>query len=400
MTSCDRSGAFLNPNANVKPDPDAAAALSAMTDETASPLGQSSFVMGQLDGGSIAVARGTLQQTLAFEAASACFVDGATTVHCFGRRSTDLQPITDHGPVPFYGATSAIAAMNDALCALSASGRVECLGRGAMGQIGDGALKDQSKPIAVLEGAVQIVAGISHACVRMNDGRMACWGGDIRADAETQNDHKCDQGPCLPKPVFLPLKSAATWIAAGPLSVCAIEKNGSTECFGTVLAKNLPPLKDVAVGAHSSCALSKTGDVWCWGKNDYIQTGVEGPDRDVAVKVPFPGKVAEIAMDVSSTCARFASGSVACWGANALGQLGRGSATPGKGLPPGVVTLPGPARGIAGSGGFCASTDRALSCWGSRPWSIEPAKSITDPQVDGRDFSSKPVEVPEFSDAR
>jgi hypothetical protein len=401
MTSCDRSGALLNPNANVVPDPDAAAALAAMTDETASPLGASSFVVGQLDGGSIAVARGTLKQTIAFEAASACFVDAATTVHCFGRRSTDLQPITDHGPIPFYGSTSAIAAMNDALCALSASGRVECLGRGTTGQIGDGALKDQTKPIAVLEGAAQIVAGYNFACARFDDGRIACWGADVRAAPENQNDHKCDLGPCLPKPSFFPLKNAATWLAAGPTSVCAIEKNGNDECFGIALPSNLPPLKDLALGSHSSCALSKTGDVWCWGKNDSIQTGVEGPDRDAATKVPLGGKVVEIATEGTTTCARLASNGVQCWGANALGQLGRGSATPGKGSPPAAVPLPGPARGLAGADPFCAATDHSLVCWGSRFWEADvPQRRLDEPAVDGRDFWSKPTEVPELSAAR
>jgi hypothetical protein len=399
-TSCDRSGAFLNPNANVVPDPDAAAALSAMTDETASALGVSSFVVGQLDAGSISVARGALRDTLAFEAMNACFVDAATSVHCFGRRPTDLEPIVDVGALPFYGATSAIAAMNDAFCALSASGRVECVGRGTSGQIGDGDLKDQSKPRVVLEGAVQIAAGIGHACARLFDGRLACWGSDVRSAPETKNDHACDSGPCLPKPVFFPLKSAATSIAAGPLSVCAIEKNESVECFGTSLPKNLPPLKDLALGGHSACALSKAGDVWCWGKNDVIQTGVEGPDRDAAIKVPLSGKVLEIATTGVSTCARLASNAVQCWGANALGQLGRGSATPGKGFVPGVVALSGPARALSGGQAFCAALDHSIACWGPRPWSLDGAKSVTDPQVDGRDFSSRPVDVPELATAR
>src|SRR5580692_10975018 len=117
--SCNRSGAYLNPNANVSPDDGAA---SAMFVEPSSSFATSPFSAGQLDAGTISVPRGVLHETLAYEAMSACFVDAATSVHCLGRRSTDLEPITDHGAIPFYGATSAIAAMSDALCALSASG--------------------------------------------------------------------------------------------------------------------------------------------------------------------------------------------------------------------------------------------------------------------------------------
>ncbi len=402
VSGCDRSGAYLNPNANVHPED--AAALGELSDTpvgTASALATSPFAAGQIDAGSISVPRGTFRETLAFEAASACFVDNTTTVHCFGRRPTDLAPIVDHGAIPFYGATSAIAAMNDALCALSASGRVECIGRGAAGQIGDGALKDQTKPIKVLDGAAQLVAGMGHACVRFGDGRIACWGGDVRSDAETKSDHACDFGPCLPQPVFFPLKNPAVTIAAGRISVCAIEKDGSAECFGApALPKNLPPLRDFALGGSASCALAKSGDVWCWGKNDVIQTGVAGPDlRTDAVRVPLPGKAVEIASESVSTCARLTSGVVQCWGANALGQLGRGSATAGIGAPPGAATLPGPARALTGNGAFCAALDHSIVCWGSQPWSTGPRTNPTEPAVDGKDFVSKPTEVPDFAAA-
>jgi hypothetical protein len=398
--SCDRAMQLVNPNLDASSEI-TDAAPSAMPVTASTTFATSPFSVGQLDAGSISVPRGAQRDTLAFEAMSACFVDTATSVHCYGRRSIDLKPILDHGAMPFYGATSSIAAMNDALCALSASGRVECLGRGTTGQIGDGALKDEAKPRAVLDGAVQLVTGIEHACVRFADGRIACWGGDVRSEADTKNDHACDFGPCLPKPVFFPLRGAATSIVAGPLSVCAIEKDGSTECFGSpALPKGLPPLRDLALGGSSACALAKTGDVWCWGKNDVIQTGVAGADRTDAVRVPLPGKAVELATVGVATCARLASSSIQCWGANALGQLGRSTVTKGIGSAPGAVTLPGPARALSGGAAFCAAMDHSLICWGPRPWTSEVAKSIEDPFVDGRDFSSKPIEVSEFAGAR
>ncbi|MEO8876790.1 MAG: hypothetical protein ABI461_14450, partial [Polyangiaceae bacterium] len=184
----------------------------------------------------------------------------------------------------------------------------------------------------------------------------------------------------------------------GPLSICAIEKDGSVECFGSPGSpKALPPVRDLAIGGSSACALTKTNEVWCWGKNDVVQTGVAGPDvRTEATRVPLKEKVVDIATVGVSTCARLASGAVSCWGANALGQLGRGTVTPGVGSPPGPVRLSSAARALAGGGAFCAATDHAVMCWGSRLWTSVAAKSITDPAVDGRDFASKPTEVSEF----
>src|SRR5262249_20842354 len=90
-------------------------------------------------------------------------------------------------PVPLVGLLPAarISAGSEHTCAILANGSPRCWGRNDLGQLGDGSNLDRTAP-AVVAGLTAVATpvaldvGAQHACVRMSDGSIRCWG---------QNDH-------------------------------------------------------------------------------------------------------------------------------------------------------------------------------------------------------------------
>jgi alpha-tubulin suppressor-like RCC1 family protein len=236
-------------------------------------------------------------------------VDG--TVFCWGNGILgalgDGRNHTSDLPVPVVGITDAvaIAAGEDHVCAVHASGRLSCWGRNTWGQLGDGSKDDSNVPRAVmelratprgwvtaeLEGAVSVGAGYAHTCVAHVDGRVSCWG--------------------------------ANWY--GQLG------NGSTVDTSSPVTIPVSRVKAISLGNLDSCALLADGTARCWGANTYGQVG-DGTTRHAREPLapllgpggePLGGLVAIRAGD--HTCAVDAGGAMRCWGAGYTGQLGDGA---------------------------------------------------------------------------
>jgi hypothetical protein len=80
-----------------------------------------------------------------------------------------------------FGAFTAIAQLApgaESTCVRLESGRVRCWGRGALGALGNGSDRDQLLPVdvAMLDDAVELVAGDRHRCARRRSGSLVCWG--------------------------------------------------------------------------------------------------------------------------------------------------------------------------------------------------------------------------------
>jgi alpha-tubulin suppressor-like RCC1 family protein len=146
---------------------------------------------------------------------------------------------------------------------------------------------------------VDVAAGNSHACARLGDGRVACWGSNNHCQlADAAKGFKT-------QPVFLSLPEPALAVALG-----RPDADGD--------------------GAHTVVLLAQAG-ILCAGSNDDGQCG-NTAKSDVCSFLPatgVPGEVAAIAAGGAHTCAIVKpNGVLYCWGANNAGQLGDGGTTP------------------------------------------------------------------------
>src|SRR5437773_1286986 len=227
-------------------------------------------------------------------------------------------------------------------CMRLPDGTVQCWGRNNFGQLGngDGNLADSSVPVAVrgLTTATRVVTGDSHTCALLGDGTVQCWGvGDSgqRGDGTFNN------------------------ISTVPAAVVGITGAGA-----------------VAARGYHSCALLGDGTVWCWGRNSDGQLGVT-PSGSQCPTTPgfFCSSTPVRATGITSaaaviaggyhTCALFGDGTAQCWGRNDDGQLGDGTFTSSST----AVRVGGITGAVAVSAGIlhtCALlANGTVKCWGA-----------------------------------
>ncbi|MFM5904590.1 MAG: IPT/TIG domain-containing protein, partial [Micrococcales bacterium] len=301
---------------------------------------------------------------LAAGASHSCAALADGTAKCWGLNTNgqlgDNTTVQKTSPVLVSGLTgvSSVAAGTAFSCAVlnaGVSGTVKCWGLNTNGQLGDATTTQRLTPVSVanIVGAVQVVAGASHACALLSDGTVRCWGlntnGQLGDGTTVQKT-----SPALTSIAGL---SGVTAISAGGSTTCALLSTGAVKCWGlntngqlgdnTTTQKLVPTAVSgidgtaakataIAVGASHSCALISDGTVRCWGLNS---SGQLGDNTLVQKLVPTTVKatastnltgVTAISAGAAHTCAIIGSGSTAtakCWGSNANGRLGNGSTT-------------------------------------------------------------------------
>jgi len=182
-------------------------------------------------------------------------------------------------------------------CAAFADGHVSCWGSNGRGQLGSGALAEDSNLPRVVPGlatAAEITTGRVHTCARLDDGTVSCWGANGRGQL---GNGGAGMQSVVPVPVPM---LGATQIVASP------------------------------AGSHV-CAITSTG-ASCWGANDAGQIG-DGTTADANMPTPMLDVMAapaEIGAGGGSgtaqgyTCLLDTAGAVQCIGEGGLGQLGTG----------------------------------------------------------------------------
>lgn len=122
---------------------------------------------------------------LAAGAAHTCALLSAGQVKCWGAGTAGQigNGEVDDQLVPtavenLGGRATALTAGDYHTCALLEGATVKCWGAGSSGQLGNGLLNTQPRPVAVdsLNGVVAVVAGASHTCALRDDGSVRCWG--------------------------------------------------------------------------------------------------------------------------------------------------------------------------------------------------------------------------------
>jgi hypothetical protein len=212
---------------------------------------------------------------------SVCVIDGAGQIACrFGMAYNGIDPrwisIAAPGPV------AELRPIATGFCARLVDGRAGCF---VDERYQDDPRYLEALPKAKLQlvpgiaGAVQLSAGVSHACVLTAKAEVWCW--SVEA----------------PKPRELPALRGASWVAGCDTHACAVLR-GEVWCWGEndrgqlgdgtvaesikriespVRAKTSFTTVRVGVGGGSTCALDNQGRVWCWGADRYSTLGQGRP---------------------------------------------------------------------------------------------------------------------------
>jgi alpha-tubulin suppressor-like RCC1 family protein len=270
---------------------------------------------------------------------------------------------------------------------------VSCCGNGWHGELGNGGHEDEGSPVDVtgIDDAVDLAAGVFHACARREDGSLWCWG----ENRWGQLGYPSHLDSKVPREV--PGAKGTTQMSLGILHSCARRADGAALCWGRnnvgqagtgAASENdappapvvgLGPVAQVAVGWSSSCALLLDGTVRCWGSNPRGELG-NGTKENQLLPVPVTGlaSVAGLVLGEGHGCAWHEDGTVSCWGANGSGQLGDGTNQERLG-PVRVQGLGDVVRLFAYENYTCAlRRDRTVRCWGSGiPVLRGPSRGVT-----------------------
>jgi E3 ubiquitin-protein ligase HERC3 len=227
---------------------------------------------------------------------------------------------------------------------------------------------------------VEVAAGWWHACVRIDDGQVRCWGRNDSGELGIPGNTTAQLVPATPASLGPGRRAIA--LATGYQHTCAVLDDGQLRCFGNGVLDGQPGNQVIpfgegrgvtAVGAGDlhTCAALDNGELRCWGTNDEGQLGLGDqtarlrPEQAVNLG---PGRTAvELAAGFNFTCARLDSGEVKCWGLNREGQLGLGD-TSTRLAPTTAVALGEGRTAVEIGAGFafaCARLDDGtVKCWG------------------------------------
>jgi alpha-tubulin suppressor-like RCC1 family protein len=254
------------------------------------------------------------------------------------------------------------------LCALLASGSVECSGdpSSAFDDTSTGGVTMRGRPVTGLPTGITAVDTVCQgACALTSTGDAWCWG---------------RKGYGL-APSAAPVQTTAL---AGAIALdcvggtnCKLDARGALSCFGAWSAFMPRPdgggltgapltLVDSGVlafaqGNESMCVRGGDGGVSCWGYvGQPVHCGLgdglmQASATPVSV-VGLTGPAVSIASGASSACAVSAAGQLRCWGCNGSGQLGDGTSSAR------LVPVP-----VLAAGGFRAVTVRGSTACGARP---------------------------------
>jgi alpha-tubulin suppressor-like RCC1 family protein len=221
---------------------------------------------------------------------------------------------------------------------------VGCWGYGFDGQLGNGANGNSSVPVAtgiigspLVSGnpyPIGVSAGGSHSCAVLSTGAVLCWGsgtlGQIGTNLSSSN---------VPRAVAMPSALAATHVVAGRTHSCARLSDGRVACWGdgqstASFVAGISNASSVAAAAlvlnvstgGNTCAVLTDGKVMCWGGNANGQLG-NGSTADSATPVFVTGisNATQVTVGTGFACARLADTTVKCWGDNSSGRLGDGN---------------------------------------------------------------------------
>lgn len=263
----------------------------------------------------------------------------------FGLLGTSATRIFSEVPVEIAGieGASQVSVGATQACALLSGGRVECWGKSNEGQLGGGltayevcepdhGIYCSRSPVDTgVAAAVEISAGNDHVCALLASGSVECWGANGAGELGTgtaDGPQSCSPGiasdwlACSTVPRTVPGLSGAVGIAAGEADTCAALSDGTVSCWGQ--------------NSHGELGTEAPTACYPAGRDEppYHPTACTLPPTPV----PGAAGVRDVSTGGAHLCAIGSQGAYRCWGRNSSGELGDGSTV----SEPVVVTGPRP----------------------------------------------------------
>ncbi|MBS1123774.1 MAG: regulator of chromosome condensation [Deltaproteobacteria bacterium] len=256
-------------------------------------------------------------------------------------------------------------------CARLDNGALWCWGRNDFGQLGNGEISATPvAPAQTLAGPyVWVALGLSFTCaIRSPDQGIDCWGDDTNSQLGSGGT-----GTSSPRPISLVGGAGAEQIAAGGYQACA--RIGTTwSCWGDGDGGQLgdgtapnrratpgpisdPVASELALALDQGCAVTPTASR-CWGISTLTT-------RSTPQLVPGLANVIRIAAGRRHTYALLTDGTLQAWGDNSDGQLGDGTRNQ-RPTPQEVPDVRDVREVAVGANGLvaCVRTATNLTCWG------------------------------------
>jgi len=315
-------------------------------------------------------------------------------------------------PQAVTGITEAVALANDGLgyCAVLSTGRVDCWGENAGGELGNGTTGGPDGETGY--NTPQAVTGITKAasvasdgdsvaegyCAVLSTGGMDCWGDNSSGELGNGTTGGPDAGGYdTPQAVTGMTKAvSATNDGEHAPGYCALLSTGGMDCWGDnqfgelgngttggpdgnngydtpQAVTGITNALSITSDTDGYCAVLSTGGLDCWGNNTYGNLG-NGTTvaSDVPVAVTGISTAGSSAGDTyGNNCAVLSTGGLDCWGDNSAGELGNGTTggpdAGGYDTPQatGITNAVSAISQGAGYGSYCAVLSTGgLDCWG------------------------------------
>jgi alpha-tubulin suppressor-like RCC1 family protein len=194
-------------------------------------------------------------------------------------------------------------------CVLARGGQISCWGENREGAFGRADVAASRTPIPTLTipNATNIYGNGQHLCATTTKGEVSCWGANY--DGQLGNRRK---GETKIAPAVVLGLSTVTALALGNDFTCALEGAGSVSCWGknhsaqlgrgyrNVVSSDpgnplepeavpdLAGVKLIGIGGATVCALNGDGQTYCWGANNAGNIGNGTADSEEDQLTPTP----------------------------------------------------------------------------------------------------------------